>query len=258
MIQKATFLLVVLGLIILGQSPESPAQTPQDESPYPEQILIEDQGTIRLMEVAWDEFYLKNQRRSVLSLKSSGKINDLKAFYDLIEKEYPGAALVLYPAGYPHEKAYARILSPRILIQTSPQRDVSALADSLAATWQPATPGSNHLYLLDFAHPLRVLKTLDGLRQISGVIKAEPLLARHRVSRNAPNDPNIQQQWHLNNNLSATGIDLNVRPVWGEPYGAGYLGRGIRVGLVDSGLDTQHSDLAENVDTTLDYDFNEK
>ena len=61
-------------------------------------------------------------------------------------------------------------------------------------------------------------------------------------------DPLAKDQWWLfntgqkvtNNNQTAgtPGIDINVLPVW--PF---YTGKGIKVGVIDDGLDLTHKDL---------------
>jgi len=50
--------------------------------------------------------------------------------------------------------------------------------------------------------------------------------------------------------------DINVEPVWNYP-GSGYRGTGVIVGVVDDGLETAHPDLADNVRTDIDYDWND-
>ena len=66
-------------------------------------------------------------------------------------------------------------------------------------------------------------------------------------------DPLSGCQWHLSNvgQLGdSTGHDLNVTSVWED-----YTGEGIRVAIVDDGMDFEHEDLADNVDTASNYSF---
>jgi subtilisin-like proprotein convertase family protein len=56
------------------------------------------------------------------------------------------------------------------------------------------------------------------------------------------------QQWHLN-----TKYGINVEAVWNE-----YNGRGVRIGIVDDGVQYTHKDLNNNYRTDLDYDARNK
>jgi subtilisin-like proprotein convertase family protein len=65
-------------------------------------------------------------------------------------------------------------------------------------------------------------------------------------------DPLFTAQWHLFNTGQFGGTvryDLNVAGVWDD-----YTGRGVRVGVVDSGVDYRHADLDANYDFNSDYD----
>lgn len=63
-------------------------------------------------------------------------------------------------------------------------------------------------------------------------------------------NPNL---WHLNNTgqLGGTpGIDINAIPAWQD-----YSGSGIKVAVLDTGVDTTHGDLRDNYLSDLDFDF---
>lgn len=64
-----------------------------------------------------------------------------------------------------------------------------------------------------------------------------------------PNDPLFQYQWHLLNTGQfggRPGVDANVVPVWDD-----YTGKGVTVGIYDSGVQYTHPDLAANYDASL-------
>lgn len=66
------------------------------------------------------------------------------------------------------------------------------------------------------------------------------------------NDPLFNRQWHLHNTAQTggtPGMDLNVLPVWND-----YTGRGVRVGVVDDGINYTHRDLNDNYDGSVDFD----
>lgn len=72
-------------------------------------------------------------------------------------------------------------------------------------------------------------------------------------------DPLLANQWHLQNtgqdafatDLPVAGNDMDVAGAWSS----GYSGKGIKVGVVDSGLEAAHEDLAANVDLTHSLNF---
>ncbi len=64
------------------------------------------------------------------------------------------------------------------------------------------------------------------------------------------NDPLFGCQWHLRNEEQG-GQDTNVEAVWA----AGINGEGINIAVVDDGMDFTHEDLAANVNTTLNHNY---
>jgi len=71
-----------------------------------------------------------------------------------------------------------------------------------------------------------------------------------------PNDPLYRIQWHLQNigqTGGTRGMDLNVLPVWRD-----YTGQGVRVAVLDEGVDYLHPDLANNYDANADIDAAER
>ena len=67
-------------------------------------------------------------------------------------------------------------------------------------------------------------------------------------------DPLFGCQWHLDNTAQGQGTsgeDINVTPVWAD----GNRGEGIVVAVVDDGVDTDHEDLADNVNKEMSHDY---
>ncbi|QYO62559.1 S8 family serine peptidase [Leptolyngbya sp. 7M] len=65
-------------------------------------------------------------------------------------------------------------------------------------------------------------------------------------------DPLFGQQWYLQNTGQSggtPGVDLNIVKVWQD-----YRGRGIKVGILDDGVQYTHPDLQPNFNTNIDFD----
>lgn len=87
-------------------------------------------------------------------------------------------------------------------------------------------------------------------------VATAPVTACNLLVPTDPNDPFYHYQWHLKNTgqlCGAIGEDINVEPVWnGTPS---YKGDGVRIAIVDDGLEIGHPDLAANVVTGGSYDY---
>jgi subtilisin family serine protease len=72
-------------------------------------------------------------------------------------------------------------------------------------------------------------------------------------------DPLLPNQWHIQNTghdafastAPVAGNDMDVAAAWA----ARYSGRGVKVGVVDSGIEASHEDLALNLDVAHSYNF---
>ena len=72
------------------------------------------------------------------------------------------------------------------------------------------------------------------------------------MTDSTPTDPFFRYQWGLLNTGQAnggTGVDINVLQAWDD-----YTGRGVRVGVIDSGVQLDHPDLQQNIDPTATWD----
>ncbi|MGV3548451.1 S8 family serine peptidase [Rhizobium sp.] len=64
-----------------------------------------------------------------------------------------------------------------------------------------------------------------------------------------PTDTLFSKQWYLLNGTRGE-YDLNVTSVWDD-----YTGRGVRISVMDDGVDSTHPDLAPNYDADDSYDY---
>jgi len=171
------------------------------------------------------------------------------------------AQAVLYEADVERNDFTRRVVSSLVTVQLSGGAEPAEVAQ---------LAGASSFELLEYAPGFAVLKTCSGLSSLRaaerlggqpGVLLAEAQLARQQSKKAMPNDPLINQQWHLKFNSQSgalAGTDLNIESVWAYPTtGAGRRGRGVRIGIVDDGVQTSHPDFAGNIDTANDYDWND-
>ncbi len=110
--------------------------------------------------------------------------------------------------------------------------------------------------ILRAADSLGAVAVLPRLRATQGVATATVAMARQQIPRTLPNDPLISSQWHLKTSGTASpGTDVKVAGVWNYG-GVGIRGAGVRIGIVDDGLEQSHPDLASNVDVVNAWDWN--
>jgi hypothetical protein len=105
------------------------------------------------------------------------------------------------------------------------------------------------------ADPFAALDVMASLREQQGIATADVLLASQRALRAMPNDPLIVDQWHYKNSNSVR-THMNIEGAWNYGGSGGVKGAGVRIGIVDDGLQTAHPDMSVNVDTTNDKDWN--
>lgn len=164
------------------------------------------------------------------------------------------AEIVLYEKDAPRNEFTRRTLTKGILAELQPGTDARSLAAGSGTEYLGPAPSAANFHFFAVAKAGEALTAAETLRTLPGVVSAEPLLARQQKRRFTPNDPLFKSQWHLKNTGQGGGLanmDVNVTKVWDT-----YKGTGIRLGIVDDGLQTTHPDLSGNVDTANDYDWN--
>ena len=98
-------------------------------------------------------------------------------------------------------------------------------------------------------NPIHICTVTDG----SGTVGSESV-TNVRVICTAVVDPLFEDQWHLQNTGQAGGTagqDVNVLPVWD----AGIMGAGVRIAIVDDGLEIAHEDISPNVVAGQSYNY---
>ncbi len=110
--------------------------------------------------------------------------------------------------------------------------------------------------ILAAADPFDAMEKIDALRNAARVEAADILTGRRARLMALPNDPLIGSQWHLKASGAALpGSDMNVEGAWNYGGSGGVLGSGVKIAIVDSGIESAHPDLAGNFDALLSKDF---
>jgi subtilisin-like proprotein convertase family protein len=171
-------------------------------------------------------------------------------------------SVVLYESGRVRTPYARRRVTGKVLVRLINPADAPAFAALAGASAWHRAPVLEDAFLFHFpGAPVRVLAAAESMRALPGVILWEPMLARRPVKRWVPNDPffahnaaNAGYQWHLKNTGDRgglAGVDINITSAWNS-----WRGAGVRIGILDDGLQLSHPDLAANVDTKNDYDWN--
>jgi len=224
---------------------------------------IPDAGMVRSFRLAMDELYVRDPETG----KGKGVVvtpaADLAGLLAQMEKVQAEMGLVpelvMYEEGAERNEFTRRVVTRELMLEADSQivADQAAQSASLVFRDAPAYAPGKFLYLAESSpEALAAWTKLEEQKIVSSSL----LLARQQAKRAMPNDTLINQQWHLkfnNQSGAVAGTDLNIETAWAYPTaGAGRRGRGVRIGIVDDGLQTAHPDLATNVDTTNDKDWN--
>ncbi len=222
-----------------------------------ERYTIEDGGRARAFVVAHDEIHIadsdRRARKQVLAGLATAEAARLAAERHAVMTG-EDAELVLYEDGTPRTDFTRRILTKNIAVHLRAGADADAVA---AAAQGVVSRGelsfARGWFIFETAKTGGALEAAMTLRGAAGVESAEPQLARLRQKRFTPNDPFFGAQWHLRDTNAGAGIfGIDVKTVWDT-----WRGSGVRIGIVDDGLQVAHPDLAPNVDAVNDHDWND-
>ena len=160
--------------------------------------------------------------------------------------------LVFYPPNQQRVESSRHILTNRVTVRLVPGTDSKSLTAKHGAQIVAQPAYAPDFFVLEIRGETGAsLKLAETLRAEQSVLLAEPMLARPRNPRAVPNDPLFADQWHLLNTGQTDGtlaIDANVTGVWNF-----YTGKGVKVSVVDDGVESSHPDLAANAVPGYDY-----
>jgi subtilisin-like proprotein convertase family protein len=218
---------------------------------------IPDAGQLRTFTIALDELEIDSASRTTTRLaRPAASAEQLRLQAAAITTSTGNAAaLVLYEDGRERTQFTRRVLTPLITVKLRPGAQPQRIAARHRLIYRGPAAGAPEYAIFEAVQTGGALRAAEELRQLAEVELAEPQLARQQSKRLLPNDTYFANQWHLLNTGQSGGLagtDLNITAVWDTLRGAG-----IRIGVVDDGLQLTHPDLSANVDTVNDRDWND-
>lgn len=149
-----------------------------------------------------------------------------------------------------------RVITPEIMVEM-PREKAERIASEYGLKIIDFPEYAPEWVIFEANAPLDALEKIGGIRAENEVVSADVLIGRRPASMaSLPNDPLAGQQWHLSrSNGSLTGTDINVLDAWKYFETGGVRGNGIKIGIIDSGIQTSHPDFVNGIDTDIDYDF---
>lgn len=132
--------------------------------------------------------------------------------------------------------------------------DADAVAASLGASNRGQIGNLERTFLFHIPQSaVRAENIRQSLERLPAIEWVEQQHARPRVTRPLPDDPLFSDQWHLLNQGTGCSscVDVNITPAWDS----GFQGQGVVIGIIDSGLEYTHPDLAPNFRADLSYDY---
>lgn len=217
------------------------------------------QGTPCSIKLALDQAILRDAdgKDTLITLTPPASQETLPARLALLES--PGGVFpVAYLVGQERSIASRRLITPDLRVQLDAnQANQIANQNQLAIKeWPSYAPG---WVIMTAKSPFAALDAMVDLRSTTQVASADVLLATQFTLRALPNDPLAATQWHLNPvavSPVVAGSDVKIDAIWNYPSTVGIRGKGVRIGVVDDGLQTSHPDFVSNIDTTNDKDWN--
>ena len=220
-----------------------------------DQFPIQDGGQARWFAVATNEVHVTTRARgrSTRAIVPQTTAEGVRAQAQALSQSTGDETeLVLYEVGKARNEFTRRVLTKQVLVRLDPGADADALArQANAIAHAAAAPGC---FIFETRETGGALALADTLRAEPGVLSAEPLLAKQQQKKLVPNDTLFANQWHLRNTGQGggiAGIDVNITNVWNT-----YRGEGMRIAIVDDGLQYTHPDLSPNYDAATSTNVN--
>ncbi|GHC63560.1 S8 family serine peptidase [Roseibacillus persicicus] len=212
-------------------------------------------GENREFVIALDEAMerLPNGKDRIISISPPATEDTLAARLANLGTDHP-VLPICYQKGEVRSDASRRIITNDLTVELAQAKEVPALPETL--TLKELPPYAPSHAVISASDPFAALASLSELREMAGVVEAEVQLAAQRSKKALPNDRLINDMWHIKGSGLTEGADVNIEDAWNYGGTGGVKGTGVYIGIVDDGLQTAHPDLAANVNTAIDKDWN--
>jgi len=233
----------------------------QFDETFSKPIQIND-GRKRSYVLAVDELYQPTSDGvgQIIPIKESSKPSTLASVATILAKEKnQETRLILYPVGAPHNDQTRRILSSDVVVKTD-NREAAIQAATEAGLRLKSEPAYAQGFLVFTSDTsVQTIEATQKLQQ-AGFRETTPLLTLNVRGQFLPNDPLFKDQWHIRGrgqNGAKKASDAKINSVWEQRDSSGNLirGKGVVIGVVDSGVQWDHPDLENNYIASLSYDF---
>ena len=166
---------------------------------------------------------------------------------------------VIYPVDRNHTLSNRKLLTSEITIQLPDSKSATQVAYETGLTLVSQPDYAPGFAIFKAEDPLAAWSISEKLLAVNSYPVVEQIVASQKSKRALPNDPLFADQWHLKyqNQFDAVpDCDLNIENAWLFGTSGGVKGNGVRIGIVDDGLETGHPDFVGNIDTENDKDWN--
>jgi subtilisin-like proprotein convertase family protein len=223
-------------------------------------MMIPEQNSGEPVVLALDHFVItdeegKNQQVAISPIATKETLMSRIKALSGKSVSYP----VIYPQDRKHTVGNRKLLTSEITIQLPASVSAAQVANETGLTLVSQPDYAPGFAIFKAKDPLAAWSISEKLLAENSYPTVEQIVASQKSKRTLPNDPLLANQWHLKyqNQLDAVpGCDLNIENAWLFGTNGGVKGNGVRIGIVDDGLETGHPDFVGNIDTVNDKDWN--
>jgi subtilisin family serine protease len=194
----------------------------------------------------------------MFTLQSGGAVNESASQAAIDSLNQDESIEYCYPAYVDAATGFRHLIYSEIVVRLQAPADTAftgALAPLKLRVGEMLS-SEPPLYVLHLTEPknFNPFRVCEAIRQHPGVVWAEPNMAQEGQELVIPNDTYFADQWHVRNTgqygaFSDADVDADI--AWDASQG--YGSPGIRIAVLDVGVQTDHPDLQANI--VAGYDF---